>query len=286
MGRLAVPACVDERGPLLFAYTPLPMSPMTVALLLLVAIVTVAAPFALPAELFPLGGVCFLPFAVLVFWAILWRPSATWILAKGIEVSLPLWRRFLRTPAYIPWGRVRNVYPAAYEISGAAMSPFASSAGTLVHTGLGIETVDGRRLTVKFTPGSIRRFRSESPGFTYAMEAVRQAFRELGRPLVSHVRSYSDDEVKAMHEEARRPLMGLDVIVYAFFLPPTIVASVFVVLNALGVTPDPLLVATVLLLAAIPPATSMQFTLARSRRRNYVLGELAKHEEFLRATAG
>lgn len=274
---------MDDRGAPLFEYAPLPMSPMTVAELLLLGIVTLAAPVALPPEFFPLGGACFLPLAAVALWALLQWPSRTRIFANGIEVSLPLWRRIVRERAYLPWHEVRNVYPASYEVAGAAMSPFASSAGTLVHVGLGLDTADGRRRTVKFTPGSIRRFRGESPGFTYAKEAVRQALRAIGRPLVTDVRPYSDEEILKMHEEARRPLLGLDAIVYAFFLPPTIVAVALAAFLSLGITPDlPLLVA-VIAIAAVPPFASMWFTLGKSRRRNWLLGELAKHEETLRS---
>jgi len=274
---------VDDRGPVLFEYTPLPMSPMSVALVMLFVIVTSVGPVTLPPELFPLGGVCFVPIAAVVTWAVLQWPSPTRIRASGIEVSLPAWRRILRQSSYVPWVDVRNVYPAAYEISGAAFSPFASSAGTLVHTGLGVETTDGRRRTVRFTPGSIRQFRAESPGFEYAMVAVRQVFRDLGRPLVTHVRSYTDDDVRAMHEEARKPLIGMGAVVLAFLLPPTLVAFALVVLDALGVSPESFVLATILILAAVPPFASMRFTLARSRRRNNLLVELAKHEEVLRA---
>lgn len=272
-----------ERGPILFEYTPLPMTPMTVAVLILVAIVTATAPVALPPEFFPLGGACFLPFLVVLVWALLQRPSPARVRANGMELSLPVWRRILRQPDYVAWVDVLNVYPAAYEISGAAMSPFASSAGTLVHTGLGLETVVGRSVVVRFTPGSIRRFRAESPGFTYAMEAVRQAFREIDRPLVSRVRAYTDDEVRSMHESARLPLVGMGQIVLAFFLPPTLVGGVVILLNALDVIPSAFGIGLVLAFAAIPPIASVRFTLAKSRRRNHLLRELAKHEEFVRA---
>ena len=274
---------MGDRGPLLFEYTPLPMSPMVVAELILLGIVTLAAPFALPREFFPLGGACFLPLAAVAVWALLQRPSPTRVRARGIEVSLPFWRRLLREASWTPWDRVRNVYPASYEVSGAALSPFASSAGTLVHTGLGLETHDGRRRTVKFTPGSIRRFRSESPGYVYAMEAVRRAMADLGRPLVTHVRSYTDEEVLRMHAEAREPLLGLGTIVYAFFLPPTIVAAAFLVLGWAGMSADIPFLLAVAAMACVPPIGSMWFTLRRSRRRNLVLGELAKHEEAARA---
>jgi len=215
---------VDQRGPLLFEYWPLPFTPMTVAGLLLLAIVTTAAPFAFPRELF--GWPCFAPLLAAVLYAIFQMPNPTRIYAHGIEVSLPVWRLMLGAHPYIPWAQVRNVYPAAYEISGASMSPFASSAGTLVHTGLGLELADGRRRVAKFTPGSIRTFRGETEGFSHAMAAVREAFAAMGRTLVSDVRSYSDAEILAMSDEARAPLLGLPTIVFAFFIPPAIVAAV------------------------------------------------------------
>ena len=276
---------MDERGELAFEYTPLPMSPMTVAELLLLAVVTLAAPLALPPELWPLGGACFLPLVAVLLWALLQWPSRTRIHAGGIEVSLPLWRRLLRQPSWFPWSDVRNVFPSMYEVAGSAMSPFASSAGTLVHTGLGIEATDGRRLTVRFMPGSIRGFRSESPGYAYAMAAVRSVFGQLGRPLVTDVRPYTDEEVLRMHEEARRPLLGMGAIVFAFFLPPTIVALGVVAARALRLAADAPFLLAVLVLAAIPPVASMRYTLGKSRRRNWLLSELAKHEEGLRSSS-
>lgn len=274
---------MNDRGEVVFEYVPLPMSPMSVAtFLVLLAVTFVLGPLLLPPDLWPIGGLCFLPLAALAAWVFLQRASPIRIRTTGIEVSLPRWRRWLRQPTFHPWVHVRNVYPATYEIAGAAMSPFASSAGTLVHTGLGIELRSGRRLTAKFTPGAIRAFRGDSPGYTYALQAVRETFAALDRPLVTDVRSYSDDEVRAMHDEARRPLLGLDVIVYAFFLPPTIVAAALVAIGVLGLPLDPTLVVGIVLLAAIPPSASMAYTLRRSRRRDHLLGELAKHEEFLR----
>ena len=272
---------MDGRGALLFEYTPLPMSPMTVAGILFLAIVTAAAPLALPPELF--SAWCFLPLPVAVAYAILQFPSRTRIFSNGIEPSRPLWRRIAGGAAHVPWGDVRNAYPAAYEISGASMSPFASSAGTLVHTGLGLELADGRRLTVKFTPGSIRAFRGETQGFTFAMAAVREAFGALGRPLVTDVRAYTDEEVIAMAEESRQPLVGLPAIVFAFFTPPTIAAAVFYCLEFAGVFPGALGTLLAASLAAIPPTASTWYTYRRSRRRNWLFGELAKHEEALRA---
>src|SRR5205823_6109892 len=88
----------------------------------------------------------------------------------------PLWRRIIGTPRYIPWSAVRDVYPRSYEVAGSFLSPFASSAGTLVHTGIGLETHDGRKVLIRFTPGSIRAFRAETQGYQESMAAIRDRF--------------------------------------------------------------------------------------------------------------
>src|SRR2546426_2311101 len=157
---------------------------MSVALLILFGIVTfVLGPLGSPPELWPIGGVCFLPFLLLLGFVVLNLPSATRIYHDRIAVSLPLWRRLLGSKGTFDWDEIANVYPASYEISGAFLSPFASSAGTLVHTGIGLETVRGRRLVVRFTPGTVRAFRGGAEGDVRAMEAVRQVFHARGRPL-------------------------------------------------------------------------------------------------------
>src|SRR2546426_1024441 len=58
----------DDRGPLLYAYRPIPANPMTVAVLLLVLVVTlVIGPIAAgPGGLWPLGGLCFLPLGLVL----------------------------------------------------------------------------------------------------------------------------------------------------------------------------------------------------------------------------
>src|SRR6266705_2563668 len=56
----------EARGPLLYAYRPIPANPMTVAVLLIGLVVTfVIGPVAAgPEGLWPLGGLCFVPLAV------------------------------------------------------------------------------------------------------------------------------------------------------------------------------------------------------------------------------
>jgi len=274
-----------SRGEALFTYRPVPYNEMGVALLLLTTVGTLfAAPLASASGLFPLGGLCLLPPILIALALILFRATPTTIYTDGIEVSQPLWRRTLRGPRYFTFSAIKNLFPASYEITGAFMSPFASSAGTLVHVGLGIETIGGERHVVRFTPGLLRGFRSESEGYQLAVEWLRRIYQERGRPLVSEASPLTDADVQRMTAQAREPLLPMTTIVAAFFLPPTLVALVLAVVQGPGLLPPPAL-AVALAVAGIPPGVAVYLTWKRSRQRNDLLTELAKHREFLRERA-
>jgi len=273
----------DARGPLLYAYYPIPANPMTVAILLLLALATfVLGPIAARPDFWPIGGLCFLPFGLAVLLLIVFKPSPAYVYEEGIEVSLPLWRRLLGSKRHFGWREIRDVYPRSYEVAGSFLSPFASSAGTLVHTGIGIETKEGIRILVRFTPGSIRGFRAESQGFTEAMAVIRDRFARRGESMVTSTRMYSDEEVLRMQEIARDPLVSIEGVFLAFFLPPTIVAAIVAVATVVGTGLSLPLVAFAIGLALIPPSASMLWTLRQSERRNEILSELAKFQEHLR----
>lgn len=277
----------QDPGPLLYAYRPIPANPMSVALLLLLAIVTlVIGPVAAaPEGLWPLSGICFLPLGLLLVAMVLFKPNPTYVYENGIEISLPLWRRLLGEQRDFTWKEIRDIYPASYEVAGSFMSPFASSAGTLVHAGIGLETIHGRRLLLRFTPGAIRAFRAESEGFLGAMAAIRERFARHGEPMVRTAKTFSDAEVLAMQARAREPLVSIVGVFFAFFLPPTIVGLVYLGATALGFAITALVAAAALLLALVPPALSMGWTLRRSERRNEILSELSKFQESLRERA-
>jgi hypothetical protein len=260
---------------------------MAVAALLLLLVVTlVIGPIAgAPFGFWPLGGLCFAPLALAVVWILANRPSPTYVYEAGIEVSLPWWRRVTGEPRYVPWANVRDVYPASYEVAGSFLSPFASSAGTLVHVGLGLETGDGRRRLVRFTPGSIRAFRAESPAFQEAIGIIRERFARAGRPMVTTAKPLRDEEVLRLQERARRPLISIATVFLAFFLPPVLVATVLLTASALGVAFSAPLLGVAVVLGLLPPAVSMVATLRRSERRNAILSELAKFQESVRGTA-
>ena len=275
---------VDDPGPLLYAYKPIPANPMSVALLILVLIATlVIGPLAAaPEGLWPLNGVCFLPLGLLLLEVALFMPNPTYIFENGIQVSLPLWRRLLGAQTDFRWEEIRDVYPASYEVAGSFMSPFASSAGTLIHAGLGIETRDGRRLLVRFTPGAIRAFRAESQGFLDALDTIRDRFARHGEPMVHTAKTFTDAQVLEMQRAAREPLVSIPSVFLAFFLPPTIVGLVFLAATVMGIALSTPIAAAAILLALVPPAFSMVSTLRRSERRNEILSELSKYQETLR----
>ena len=277
----------DARGALLYVYRPIPANPMAVALLLLVLVVTfgIGPLVAGPEGLWPLGGLCFAPLALVLLAMALFKPSPTLVFEDGIEISLPLWRRFFNRAPYVPWADVRDVYPRSYEVAGSFLSPFASSAGTLVHTGIGIETKDGRKILIRFTPGSIRVFRAESRGYQETMMVIRDRFARRGERMITSARRYSDTEVLAMQSQARQPLVKIEGVFTAFFLPPSIVIVLLIALEWLHVGLTAVAIAVVVGLALLPPAVSMARTLRQSERRNEILSELAKFQEHLRERA-
>lgn len=277
----------EDPGPLLYAYKPIPANPMSVALLILVLVVTfILGPVAAaPEGLWPLNGICFLPLGILLVAIVLFRPNPTYVYENGIEISLPLWRRLLGAQKDFRWGQIRDVYPASYEVSGSFMSPFASSAGTLVHAGLGLETTEGRRLLVRFTPGAIRAFRAESQGFLDALVVIRDRFARHGEPMIRTAKSFTDAQVLEMQSEARQPLVSIPGVFLAFFLPPTIVGVVFLAATAMNLALSAPLAVAAVLIALAPPAFSMASTLRRSERRNEILSDLSKFQESLRERA-
>src|SRR5947199_304296 len=129
----------EARGSLLYAYRPIPANPMTVAVLLIGLVVTfVIGPVAAgPEGLWPLGGLCFVPLALDLGEMAVVKPSPTFVFESGIKISFPLWRSILGQRRYFPWSEIRDVYPRSYEVAGSFLSPFASSAVTLVQTGIG-----------------------------------------------------------------------------------------------------------------------------------------------------
>src|SRR5437867_10016956 len=144
-----------DRGPLLYAYRPIPANPMTVAVLLLGLVVTfVIGPVAAgPEGLWPLGGLCFIPLAVVLAAMVVYKPSPTFVFENGIEISLSLWRRIVGARRYYAWSEIRAIFPRSYEVGGSFLSAFASSAGAVVHPGIGLDTKAGGHRVIRFPAG-------------------------------------------------------------------------------------------------------------------------------------
>src|SRR2546426_11792581 len=115
----------DDRGPLLYAYRPIAASPMPVAVLLLVLVVTFGiGPIAAgPEGLWPLGGLCFVPLGLVLVAIAVFKPSPTFVFEEGIEISLPWWRRLAGDRRYYRGAAIRGVCPRQYEVAGSFLSP-------------------------------------------------------------------------------------------------------------------------------------------------------------------
>src|SRR3989442_9516947 len=243
-----------DRGPLLYAYRPIPANPMTVAVLLLGLVVTfgIGPIGGGPEGLWPVGGLCFVPLALVLGTMVAFKPSPTFVFENGIDISLPLWRRTLGERRYHPWSEIRDVYPRSYEVAGSFLSPFASSAGTLVHTGIGLETNEGRHLLVRFTPGSIRAFRAETRGYLEAMSVIRDRFARRGDRMGQTATSLPDGQALAMQAQPREPLVPITGVFLAFFLPPSIVAAILIALSVARVELTPGILLLALAIASLP----------------------------------
>src|SRR3989442_4249227 len=95
----------DDRGPLLYAYRPIPANPMTVAVLLLVLVVTlVIGPIAAgPEGLWPLGGLCFIPVGLVPVSLPVVKPSPAFAFEGGTQLYLPLSQGLPGEAPLYPW---------------------------------------------------------------------------------------------------------------------------------------------------------------------------------------
>lgn len=267
-------------------YRPLPASPLLIALLILTIIVTVigipVASFTrLPLELWWLW---ILPPLLVGGAIVLARPSPLRLYEGGIEIPRPLWRRLVGTRRRYRYQEVLNLYPRLYYVSGAVLSPFAASVGTVEHLGLGLELEDGGEVTLKFTPGTPQFARGQDKGYTLVVEELRAIFQGLGQPWVREVHPYRHEEIRTMQRAAARALMPFWIIVLAFFAPVALLPSLFFLLSALGPIGLPQ-VAVILAGGLAPPAAMLVTSWRRSRRRHHYLKEISKFSEWERASS-
>ncbi len=209
-----------------------------------------------------------MPFLLTLLWYITMAPSPTRITMEGIYPSRPLVARW-RKP-FVAWDDLAAVYPAFYDVTGAFVSPFASSDGKVTQMGLALEAPDGKVETVRFTPTRFQAWQRESAGYKGALEAVRHAFAAKGRPLTAEAESFTLEEKKQLIAEASKPFLPFFAIVFLF-------ASAAPVLALLAWSGLPLAAAIPVSLLA-PVGVSLR-SFQQSQRRNRTLNRLAKAAE-------
>ncbi len=264
-----------DRGELLFEYRVPKAHPILYAGLVVFAFVAVTGSIEnLLRDSTPLlYAVYLLPLVATGYvMAMLW-PSDVKIYRNGIAPSRPLILRTVRP--YVTWSELAAIYPSFYDVTGAFVSPFASSDGKVTQMGLGLEWPNGRTETVRFTPTRFVMGRSRSAGYKQALDVVRDIFAEQGRPLTPAAPQYDEASRQAMLAQAHAPFLPFFAIVFLF-------ASAAPVL--LGLTRLDVPVAVALPLALLAPLGVSLRSYAKSRERHRLLNALSKAAEFERHT--
>ena len=266
-----------DRGALLLEYRPPRAHPIVYAGILCFAFVAATGSLEnLLREGRPfLYAVYAAPLVFTVLFLLLMWPSDTRLYEDGIAPSRPLLVRWRRP--FVRWDELAAVYPSSYDVTGAFVSPFASSDGKVTQTGLGLEWPDGRRETVKFTPTRFALTSRRSRGYREAYAVVSDLFARKGRPLVPAAPVYSEAEKEAMLAKARAPFLPFFAIVLLF----ASAAPVAWVLLMLGLP-----VPAALLLALVAPLATSLRSWAKSRHRNRLLDLLSKSAQYERQRAG
>lgn len=261
-----------ERGEVLWEYRPPAAHPIVWAGLLLACAVMVLGSIEnllrdRKPELFVVYAAP--PVALLVLFLAL-RAGPIRIHEHGVAPSRPAllaWRR-----PFIPWSDVVAAYPIHYDVTGAFVSPFASSDGKVTLTGIGLELQGGspsnpRLERIKLTPTRFAQNTRRSRGYREAWPLVQDRFARAGRPLVPDAPTYSDAERARMEAEARAPFLPFFAIVVLF----ACAAPVLAVLVKVGVPPP-----IALALCVVPPLGTSLRSWTQSRRRNRILNALSK----------
>jgi hypothetical protein len=266
---------VEDRGPLLWEYSPPRAHPILYAGLLVFGFVLLTGSLEALVRGAP-GRIYLLYAAPLVATALLFvllMPGKVRIHEHG---AAPGWRVVERPfrPAFVRWEDLAAVYPVHYDVTGAFVSPFASSDGKVTQMGLGLEYPDRKVVQLRFTPTRFALGSRQSRGFKEAIDVVRGVFARRGRPLVPPQPPIPDHERDELLARARKPFLPFFAIVFLF----ACAAPVTAVLAKAGV-PDG---AALALGVSVPLATSL-LSWKRSRDRNRILNHLQRRAEAGRA---
>ena len=267
---------MEDRGALLFEYDPPRAHPILYAGLLVFGVVFLTGSLEnlLRDDRPVLYAVYALPVLVTALLLVALLPGSVRIHEGGIAPARPLALRWWRP--FLAWSDVAACYPSSYDVTGAFVSPFASSDGKVTQTGIGLEMKDGYTETIQFTPTRFSLNSRRSRGFREAWPVVEGVFARLGRPMVPQAPTYTAQEKADMVAEARKPFLPFFAIVFLF----ASAAPIVWILVRFGVP-----VAMALPIALIAPFGTSLRSWTASRRRNCILDELSKSAEFEREAA-
>ena len=264
---------MEDRGALLFEYDPPRAHPILYAGLLVFGVVFLTGSLKnlLREDRPELYAVYALPVLATAFLLVALLPGSVRIHESGIAPARPLALRWWRP--FLAWSDVAACYPSSYDVTGAFVSPFASSDGKVTQTGIGLEMTDGHTETIQFTPTRFSLNSRRSRGFREAWPVVEGVFARLGRAMVPQAPTYTAQQKVEMVAEARKPFLPFFAIVFLF----ASAAPVVWLLTTLGMPTG----AALAIGLVAPFGTSLRSWTA-SRKRNRILDALSKCAEFER----
>lgn len=258
-------------GGALWEYRPPRVHPMLYALALVFAFVLATASLEIS-----------LRQADASLYAVYAAPLAATLVLMGILANRPV--RILESgiepggwwlaprPKFVAWHALAAVYPVSYDVTGAFVSPFASSDGKVTQTGLGLEFPNGKLVVVRFTPSRFSLTSRKSRGFREAVALVRDLHARMGKRMVPPT-AMSEHEKAQLLAEARKPFLPFFAIVFLF----ASAAPVLWLALRLGL---PIEAGLPLSLVA-PLGTSLR-SYQQSRKRNAILNRIHKAMEAAR----
>ncbi len=262
---------MSDRGAILWEYNPPRAHPILYAGLLVFGFVflTGSVENLLRDNKASLYALYAAPLAAVLLLMALLRPGTVRIRDAGIEpgrIALLAWRR-----PFLAWDDVVAAYPVSYDVTGAFVSPFASSDGKVTQMGLGLELSDGTIETVRFTPTRFAQTSQKSRGYREAIVLVRDLLARRGRPAIPSAEPFTRDERAALAAQARQPFLPFWAIVALF----ACAAPVLALLLRVGLD-----VRAALPLSLVFPVGTSLHSYRSSRRRLRILNRLSRSAAF------
>lgn len=213
-----------ERGALQFEYAPPRGHPILYAGMLLFGVVFVMGSIenALRQNSATLYAAYALPLLGVVLLFVALMPNTIRIFEHGIQPARPLLLRWHKP--FLAFDDMSSAYPVYYDVTGAFVSPFASSDGKVTMMGIGVEIQDHLE-TIKFTPTRYIMHQTRSLGYKQAMPIVAAAFAQRNRSMVPNKEAIPEAEMTALLAQANAPFLPFFVIVFLLVSPAPILAT-------------------------------------------------------------